>query len=183
MSEPVNYPCLVFDIGTSRIPKSFDKTGDASGIEIYELLLCYLDNEGSEITEESINYFRFENDDGKIKESIPILEDLISKCTLVSHNAETDLKIIGEMYRRSGFDLDIHRLKKFCTMKNGVKYSKTHVYRGGKKIKKYPHLQELFRNITGEDVGKGDIYDDLFQCFICFKILENDTLSDPAKFT
>ncbi|PKG37725.1 hypothetical protein [Psychromonas sp. Urea-02u-13] len=170
----ISYPCLVIDVGTSRIPKSFDKDGCIDGIEILECVISYIESNDSEPCESNISYFGIQNSPERMRDFVITISEYFKSCIIVAHNAETDIKLILGMAKLLGVNISSD-IKAYCTMKNGTPYSKTHVYRGGKKVKKYPHLQELYKNLTGVEVGKGNIYDDLKQCYICFKYLEEMT--------
>lgn len=168
----VTYPSLFIDIGTSRIPKSFDDDGNIRDIQILECIMSYIESSKSEPEQSNVTYFDIQDSTDPMREFITTFNKYTeSSCILVAHNAETDIKLIRGMATRLGMEI-ASDIKTYCTMLNGVPYSKTHVYRGGKKVKKYPHLQELYRSLTGYDCGKGDIIDDLMMCFECYKCLE-----------
>lgn len=164
----VTYPSLFIDIGTSRIPKSFDDDGNIRDIQILECIMSYIESSKSDPEQSNV----IQDSTDPMREFITTFNKYTeSSCIVVAHNAETDIKLIRGMATRLGMEITSD-IKTYCTMLNGVPYSKTHVYRGGKKVKKYPHLQELYRSLTGYDCGKGDIIDDLMMCFECYKCLE-----------
>jgi hypothetical protein len=167
----ISYPCLVIDVGSSRIPKSFDIDGSINGIEIFECVISYIASKDNEPCESNISYFDIQNSPERMRHFVTIISEHFNSCVIVAHNSETDIKLILGMAKLLGINVS-SEIKSYCTMLNGTPYSKTHTYRGGKKVKKHPHLQELYENLTGTVIGKGDIYDDLSQCYICFKYLE-----------
>lgn len=86
---------------------------------------------------------------------------------LVSHNAETDIWLLNQVHCQVfGYNYSFPG-RVYCTMKNGIKYGRTHAYIQGAKIKKYPHLQELCSVLFGGKFGKGDIREDIAQCYVC----------------
>lgn len=175
----IPYPCLVVDIGTNRFTKSFDKELVEESIKKMKILECsfaYLENVSSDIDENNTHYFDIQNDEQKIKEFIEFLEPFLEKCTIVAHNAETEVKLIKGMMYICNYDYKKYKINYFCTMEFGRKYSKTHIYRKGKKIKKNPNLQELLRNLTKLPIGKGDIIDDVVQCYYCLEIMRNNEM-------
>lgn len=175
----ISYPCLVIDIGTSRIPKSFDSGEVAetiAEIDIFEAAFGVLESRDTRLSEEDIVHFDIHNDPFKMTLFLEQLEPLVKQSTVIAHNVETDIKLLKGICHLAGHTDVTDNIKSFCTMKHGRQFSRTHVYRGGRKVKKWPHLQELLRNLTGEYFRKGDIFEDVMQCFVCFKLMENMTM-------
>lgn len=133
----VTYPSLFIDIGTSRIPKSFDDDGNIRDIQILECIMSYIESSKSEPQQSNVTYFDIQDSAEPMREFITTFNKYTeSSCIIVAHNAETDIKLILGMATRLGMEITSD-IKTYCTMLNGVPYSKTHVYRGGKKVKKY----------------------------------------------
>lgn len=181
----ISYPCVVLDIGASRLPKSFDRDDARSAIEgiaIFEAAIGLVEDRNSPLREKDIFVYDIQRDPATIKEFLEDVEELLTNCTVISHNAATDIKLLKGMCLLVGHRDFTDSIKSYCTMEHGTRFSTTHVYRGGKKVKKWPHLQELWRNLTGQDVGKGDILDDLVLCFCCFKEMElRDALEGASE--
>jgi len=100
---------------------------------------------------------------------------------IVAHNAETDLWLLDQTHRQV-FGEPWHYAGDFyCTMKEGLIYSRCHIYRGGKLVPKWPHLQALCATLL--DVGrvsKGDIVDDVLQCHFCASVMIDRQALAPA---
>lgn len=173
------YPCIVIDVGFNKLPK-FDKMSIEelvdSKLDIEQFAFFIVEHEHSELDDDDdIKMIEAKSIQIK-KELFNFLKKLLKNCgTLISHNIETDLKVLDAVHRKL-FDTPFNEIKgvnTFCTMLEGLPYSTCHVYRGGEKVKKYPTLQQLYKNLTGEDIHKGDIFDDVETCFDCFRALEN----------
>lgn len=173
------YPCIVIDVGFNRLPPKFDLMSIEeivrSKLDIEEFAFIIVEHEYTEPDECVIKKIELKSIQDK-KEFFNIFKQLLKDCgTLISHNIETDLKVLDVVYRKL-FGAPFNEIKGvniFCTMLEGLPYSTCHIYRGGEKVKKYPTLQQLFKNLIGEDIRKGDISYDVATCCRCFWALEN----------
>lgn len=171
-----SYPAVVLDVGSSRLPKNDVFT--MNDVKIYEIACCSISDKNINLNELEKTTFYCSIDDDTPKDiSIRDIEEitnlLLSSKSIISHNASTDLKLID--LARLSLKLDDKKLKYlpyFCTMENGAYFSTSHIYYSDKKVKKYPKLQQLVEILFEERVEKGIIFDDLDQCFMCFKYLE-----------
>lgn len=165
---------VVIDVSVSRIPHGLDSMSAEElldcKIEFHALAaLPVIDNQAGEI------YLAERKEDGSwLIEQVEIFLYLVKNSKkVISHNLETDLKLLDILSRRlfsKGFSYEGMR---YCTMLEGTPYNHhQHVYRNGKKVPKYPHLQQLYYLMTGEQIGKGDILDDVWQCYICYLALQ-----------
>lgn len=171
------YPCLVIDVGFNNLPPKFDKMSIEEAINselnIEEFALIIVENEYTELDEDDIGIFDVKTVTKK-KELFNTLKLIKQFGTIISHNIKTDLKVLDVVHRKlfnTPFT-EILNINTFCTMLEGLPYSTCHVYRGGKKVKKYPTLQQLFNNLTNKHIGKGDIFLDAATCYLCFRALE-----------
>lgn len=171
------YDFVVIDVSISRIPHGFDLMSTEelleSKIEFHALAALPVIDDQDDQAEEI--YLVERNEDGSwlIEQVESFLFIVKNSEKVISHNLETDLKLLDILSQRllgKGFSYEGMR---YCTMLEGTPYNHhQHVYRNGKKVPKYPHLQQLYYLMTGEQIGKGDILDDVWQCYICYLVLQ-----------
>lgn len=165
----VKYPLLVVDLAHSRIPRG---PVGSQELMLYSAASLFVPDSATFPAVDAISVVTLEGDDAALADFVNAV--FASGATLVAHNAASDVQLLQRAATRLGLPAPVGQF--FCTMRYGQRYSTTHVYRGGRKVKKYPHLQELFRALTGEVVAKGGVVDDALQCFLCFKLMEWEAL-------
>lgn len=168
---------MILDIGSERIPKDFDNAEDplTVPVKIGELALVPVqaDNDGflppPKFDEEILIV---EMDDGDDFEPLDEFFSYVCKAKcIVSHNAETDLKLLDQLHRlRYGVPLAVSG-EVYCTMQESLPFSRLHIWSGGKKIKKWLTLRQLYTHIFSDVLPKGDIIDDVVKCWMCAAFL------------
>ena len=67
---------------------------------------------------------------------------------IVGHNISFDIHVVDAEFIRRGIDIQLSRMKSYCTMLAGTEYCKLPGYRGGYK---WPKLQELHKKLFGTE--------------------------------
>lgn len=168
----VPYPCLFIDIGSSRLPHLFDGVpfDQLSEVQIGEIACAVASTPDSPLEELPVLYWDLTDPEAETA-ALAEIGKLLQDHTFVSHNAISDLWLLRMLDHRCGTHYLPSVAQAFCTMFYGVRYSTCHVYRGGKKVPKWPHLQVLYRALTGIAIGKGTIEDDLALCVVVFELM------------
>lgn len=110
------------------------------GIKITKL--CLLHNH---TTENEFTYYEYPNIDAQ-----SLINMLNSYDFILTHNLKHQLRLVEYLaYQEDLADYEISDTQyKYCLMELGRKLTNRHVYRNGKKVKKYPSLVELQETFT-----------------------------------
>jgi DNA polymerase III epsilon subunit-like protein len=176
---------LVFDTETTGLPKNYSASHeDLDNWPRVVQLAWVVANERGEILEEQSVIVRPEGfsipaasaaihgiDDAKAQAlGIPLVEALSffnkslsqSAPTLVAHNIDFDIKVLGAEFLRANIQTNFMELVRVCTMKSAIEFC-------GLANRKFPKLAELYRQLFNDDfAGAHDALVDVKACYRCF---------------
>ena len=180
-TDKAELPLLIVDVGFQTNTESYIKRDDRFSGEMAINEIGYTlindDIQASDDVWDDITILDF-TDSENVDLYTELFDVVVSaSSSIISHNLETDLSVLINNDIISESTLAKRNL--FCTAALGLPYSKLHIYRNGKKIKRTPTLVDLYNNLTGGSTGKGDIAADVYMTAVCFIEMlnkENDNL-------
>ena len=176
---------LVFDTETTGLPKDYNASHeDLDNWPRVVQLAWVVANVRGEILEEQSLIIKPEGfsipaasaaihgiDDAKAQTlGIPLVEalDFFNKSllrsspTLVAHNIDFDIKVLGAEFLRANIQTNFMELVRVCTMKSAIEFC-------GLANRKFPKLAELYRQLFNDDfAGAHDALVDVKACYRCF---------------
>jgi DNA polymerase III epsilon subunit-like protein len=85
-----------------------------------------------------------------------------SNPTLVAHNIDFDINVLGAEFLRTNINTNFMDLSRICTMKSTIDFCNL-------PNRKYPKLIELYRRLFADDfIGAHDALADVSACYECF---------------